>query len=171
MIEFKRKTLLALALLGSALYWSWVIIYLLTSTINLHSIDSAKELSGKLSIMPSFTRGVGSWSRLFVDEVEVVCTPVGYNRCDVGRQFSAFAGQPIIAKYIEYQPKPNQAVNLVVELHSGNQTILTTEAQLVQFQSFNERSQVTNRIVFASTLLAYVATILFLIRKCGLLRI
>ena len=166
-MEFRRKNLsvLALTLLGSALYWSWVIVYLLIAPINLDSIDNARELSGKLRLEPGFTRGLGAWNRLFIDEFEVACTPVGYNRCGVEKQFSAFTGHLISGRYIKYQPRPFQAVNLVVELNSGNHTILAAEAQLAQFQSFNESSKGTNHLTLAIAAVAYVATIIMLFRK------
>lgn len=167
LMAFKRKifSFIALTLVASGLYWSWVIAYLLTATINLHLIDSESAVSGQFRVMPSFTRGYGAWNRYFIDEIEVSCAPVGYNRCDANNQLPAVAGHPVEAKYIEYQSKPFRALNLVLELSSGSNSILSAEAQKAAFRSFNERSQYTNISVLVIATLAYAGALMLLIRR------
>lgn len=113
-------------------------------------------ISGELHVKPAFTRGQGTWNRLFVGDTEVICSPSGYNHCELESAIAPYSGRNVSATYIAYCENPIHTAKLLTELRYHAGTILPRPEQMARIRVFNEHLEATNTRFFWYAMAPYL---------------
>lgn len=143
--------------LATIFWWVGYGSFVLRGPVTLNgSAGGEATVSGELRVLPAYTRGQGAWHRLFVGDIEVVCSPAGYNHCNVMGTIAPHSGKNVTATYIVYRENPLHTAKLLTELRYQAIAILSKPEQMVRIGAFNERLEVINPRFFAYGMAPYL---------------
>ena len=106
----------------TALLWVLHITFLVSLPVSVE-INAEKTIAGSLRLASAFTRGQGQWHRIFVGETQLVCSPSGYNACDMSALIAA-QGKMVTGTYVEERATLLQPIRLIVELATDHKALL-----------------------------------------------
>ena len=123
----------------------WLTYFLVLFSLPIQSNSSWREsvIEGRLHINSAFTRGIAQWYRIYVGDLELVCSPTGYNHCDL-TSARLMANESVTATFFDQDVTLLQRVRLIVELKMGEQTLISRHQQNVIFQKYNDGICISN---------------------------